>query len=675
MIKKLLLLSMFCGLLLLVGACSSQRDPVTLVDAYISLWESKNYEDMYGVISLEAKEKGSLEDFKKAYEDFYADLNVGSISIENIGEKSTLKEKIEKEGKGSIPIKVTLETDYGKKSYNVDVNVIKEEVEDKSSWSIDWDYNLIYENLQEGDSIITKTTSPVRGLILDRNANKLAQNSTVIQVGIVPGRLGDMKEEIIGDMAKAFFISEDYIKERLNLSWVKEDSFVDIVKIPVDQLPQIEEIHTKNKGATYKETIERVYPYKEIGAHLTGYLGFVGEEELKELEGQGFTSSSKIGKTGLEKIFDERLRGIPGRKVALVSSNGREKEVLKEEKAKDGEDLALTIDIELQKKLYENMNGEKGTAASVNYKNGEILAIVSSPSYDPNKFSLGISSNELADLQENEGNPLLNRFTKVYTPGSVFKPITAAIALHDKVIDKNFTINVQGKDWQKDSSWGDYFITRVTDPGSPVDLEKAMVYSDNIYFGQVALQIGEENFIQRAKNFGIGVDLKVRYGMNQSQLANEDKISSKILLADTGYGQGQVLVNVLNIPKAYSTFVNDGSIVEPKLIVDNEEPIKTNIISKETAQQILDFMVDVVEDSKGTGHEAYIEGKNIAGKTGTAEVSDANELSQKDEIGWFAAIDQSEDTPYITTMMIEDVQGRGGSHVVVPRVRGFIEAY
>ena len=114
------------------------------------------------------------------------------------------------------------------------------------------------------------------------------------------------------------------------------------------------------------------------------------------------------------------------------------------------------------------MNGERGTAASVNYKNGEILAIVSSPSYDPNKFTLGITSGELTALQEDKSNPLLNRFTKVYTPGSVLKPITAAIALNGKVIDENFTINVKGKDWQKDSSWGDYYITRVTDPGTPV---------------------------------------------------------------------------------------------------------------------------------------------------------------------------------------------------------------
>lgn len=675
MSRKQLLLSICCSLLLLFAGCSKQKDPIGLVEKYVRLWESKNYEDMYGIISLEDKETLSLEEFKKIYEKLYIGLNVSSIDIENLGDEKKLREEIKKEDQVSIPIKVTLETGYGKKTFNVDVNVVKEEAKEKSSWYINWDYNLVYKNLQEGDSVITRATSPVRGTIMDRNGNKLAENNTVIQVGIVPGRLGDMKEEIIGDIAEAFSISKEYIKERLNLSWVKDDSFVDIVKIPIEQLPRIEEIHAKNKGATYKEIVDRVYPYKEVAAHLTGYLGYISEEELKELEAQGFTSNSKLGKTGLEKIFDEKLRGVPGKKVVLVSNKGTEKEILKEEMKKDGEDLVLTIDIELQKQLYESMNGERGTAASVNYKNGEILAIVSSPSYDPNKFTLGISSGELATLQEDENNPLLNRFTKVYTPGSVLKPITAAIALNDKIIDESFTINIKGKDWQKDSSWGKYFITRVTDPGTSVDLEKAMVYSDNIYFGQVALQIGEENFIQRAKDFGIGADLKVRYGMSQSQLANKNKISNEILLADTGYGQGQVLVNILNIPKAYSAFANDGSIVEPKLIVDNEEPTKTNIISKETANQIFDLMVKVVEDPKGTGHEAYIEGKNMAGKTGTAEVSDANESNQKDEIGWFSAIDKSEDTPYITTMMIEDVQGRGGSHVVVPLVRRFIEAY
>ncbi len=675
MFRRQLLLSICFGVFLLFFGCSSQKDPVSVVDQYTSLWEAKNYEDMYAVISPEDQGKLPLEDFKKIYEELYTDLNVDSITVENLGDKQKIKEEIEKEEEVNIPIKVTLVTEYDEKSYNTDVNVIKEEVEGKSSWHIDWDYNLVYENLEEGDSIITRTTLPVRGVISDRNGNKLAENGTVIQVGIVPGRLGDMKEEMIGDIAKAFSISEEYIEERLNLSWVQDDSFVDIVKIPVDQLSKIEEIYAKNNGATYKEVVDRVYPYKEIAAHLTGYLGYIEEEELKALEGQGFTSNSKLGKTGLEKIFDKSLRGVPGKKVALVSNNGTEKEVLKEEKAKDGENLALTIDIEFQKKLYESMKGEMGTASSVNYKNGEVLAIVSSPSYDPNKFILGISSEELAHLQEDEKNPLLNRFTKVYTPGSVFKPITAAIALTDKIIDESFTINVRGKDWQKDESWGDYFITRVTDPGTPVDLEKAMVYSDNIYFGQVALKIGEENFIEKAKDYGIGVDINVRYSMNRSQLANENKLVNEILLADTGYGQGQVLVNILNIPKAYSAFVNDGSVVEPKLIVDEAEPVKTNIISKEVAAKIFNLMVKVVEDPNGTGREVYIEGKTIAGKTGTAEVSNANESNQKDQIGWFSAIDRSEDTPYITTMMIEDVQGRGGSHVVIPLVRSFIETY
>ena len=148
MIRKQLLLSICCSLLLLFAGCSSQKDPVGLVDQYIKLWESKDYEDMYAVISPEDKDGLSLKEFKKAYEELYTDLKVDSIAVENLGDEKKLKEKIENEDKVSIPIKVTLQTAYGEKSYNLEVSVVKEEVEDKSSWYIDWDYDLIYENLE-----------------------------------------------------------------------------------------------------------------------------------------------------------------------------------------------------------------------------------------------------------------------------------------------------------------------------------------------------------------------------------------------------------------------------------------------------------------------------------------------------------------------------------------------
>jgi penicillin-binding protein len=674
--KKLLLLLMALLLLpILVTGCSKEENPLDLFKLYADSWEKGDYAQMYSYISSRDKARISRSDFDTAHRDFYDSLGLDSIKIDYLADEEEILKRSKKEDSISLPITVSLESDLVDKSFDLTVTLSKDMVEDKETWGLEWDYSMIYENHAQGDRVEASFTSmPLRGEILDRKGKKLAENATVVQVGIVPGRLGEMREEIIRDLSETFSISEKYIEDRLALSWVRDDTFVDLIKISRDRIGLIEAIHAKNKGATYKIIDERVYSYKEAIAHLVGYLSFPNEEELEELKDLGFNSSTRVGRTGLEKIFDQQLRGRPGRRIVIVDKDGEDKEELLIEEPVNGQDLQLTIDIDLQAILYDGMKAEQGTATVMDYKTGQVLALVNAPSYDPNKFILGISQADLKDLEEDEGKPLQNRFVNVYSPGSTLKPITAAIALDEGLIDPSFSLDIDGLSWQKDESWGNYHIKRVSDPGLPIDLEKAMVYSDNIYFGQLALKIGSQTFIDRAKDFGIGEPLKLRYGVTKSQLASGDKITNEILLADTGFGQGQVLVNILNLPKAYSAFVNGGSVVEPKLIMDELENEPTPIIGQAVADQVFDLMLRVVEDKNGTGHNVYIAGKTIAGKTGTAQVPDPAGGGLR-ELGWFVAIDKDEKTPYITAIMIEDVRGRGGSRLSSDRVRDFILTY
>ncbi len=673
--RKWIILFALMLLAIFISGCTKVESPIVVIDRYAELWSDQDFTTMYASISTQDKNLMYEEDFVKAYKDFYDALKVQSIKVEHTVDEEDLKDEIEKEESLTLPVKVEIQTVYGSKSYDIDIDLIKEEIEDNDVWTIQWDYNMVYDGMAEGDTIETTfTTMPVRGEILDRNGKKLAENGLAIQVGIVPGRLGDMKDEIISDLSETFNISKEFINNRLGLSWVRDDTFVDLLKIPKDKQYMIEEIYAKNKGATYKEINERVYPYKEIAAHLTGYLGYINKEELEQVEELGFTADDKTGRNGLEFIFNEALRGLPGKKVAIVDKDGAEKEILLEEETKNGEDIQLTIDINLQSKLHNKLQGESGTAATMDYNTGEVLALISSPSYDPNKFILGIRDDELKSLQESIEKPLMNRFTNIYSPGSTLKPITTAIALSENVIDRNFSIDVEGLKWQKDASWGSYSVTRVKDPGESVDLEKAMIYSDNIYFAQAALKIGAETFLERAKDFGIGEKLNIRYGVKDSQLATGNMISNDILLADTGFGQGEVQLNILNLNKAYSAFVNDGNVISPKLIVDDSATESTNAVSKEVADEVFNLMIKVVEDEEGTGHDAYIPGKTIAAKTGTAEVPGL-EANTIDELGWFVAIDKSDNTPYITSMMIENVKDRGGSRLAIDRVKAYIQDY
>jgi penicillin-binding protein len=674
--RKYLRIILGLSIVMLFTACGKEEDPLESFRNYKTAFAALDYEGMYENLSTQSREAMTMEEFTKSFGTIYPELFVESGTLTEKLDETEMNNKTREADTAVIPVTLALGTAFGEDSYSFDLTLVRE-IEGgrgKGQFRVDFTPKLVLENYEAGDRIKVTSVAPERGRILDRNAKVLAGTGEAVLVGIVPGRLGVMKEEIVKDLSEALGISVDYINGRLSLTWVKDDTFVDLKKIPKEQQGIIEAINAKNAGATFRVVKERFYPYREAAAPLTGYLGAVNEEELKVLKPLGFNENTKVGRVGLEKQFEEQLRGAFGRKVNLVSASGQVKETLFEEPVANGTDVTLTIDIDKQAALYETLKGEKGTASVMDYVTGEIHALVSSPSYDPNRFILGMTQDEYNALTQDPANPLLNRAAKVYPPGSVIKPVTTAIALEKISFDETFSIMVTGKDWQKDASWGGYFVTRVTDPGVPVDLEKAFIYSDNIYFAQMALRLGAERFLQGAGDFGIGKPLSLGIPMETSQLAGGNVITKEVLLADTGYGQGEVLVNIVNIVKAYSVMANKGRITEPVLVLGEAAKEGTVLISEEAAAQIMGYMRKVIEDPDGTGSDSYIPGRALAGKTGTAEINTAQAGSNR-ELGWFAVIDGSGGNSLITAMMVEDVQGRGGSHLVVPMVRAFIQDY
>ncbi|MDZ5016717.1 penicillin-binding transpeptidase domain-containing protein, partial [Clostridium perfringens] len=174
-----------------------------------------------------------------------------------------------------------------------------------------------------------------------------------------------------------------------------------------------------------------------------------------------------------------------------------------------------------------------------------------------------------------------------------------AIGLENKVIDPNQTRDIKGLEWQKDSSWGDFKITRVTDPGKPENLKDAVNHSDNIYFGQVALELGSDKFINGIKNFGIGEKLAFEYPMQESQISNDGALSREILLADTGYGQGEIMVTPLHVTLAYSSLANNGDIMQPRLVTSENSEAKVwkqGAISKDNLPTLINSFTALIND-------------------------------------------------------------------------------
>lgn len=429
--------------------------------------------------------------------------------------------------------------------------------------------------------------------------------------------------------------------------------------------------------ATTNEDGVREYPYGEIAAHLVGYIRGISAEELQAHKGEGYTESSTIGKTGLELAFEDRLRGKNGTGIYIVDANENTLKTIAETDVEDGEDIRTTIDIELQKEIFNEFDGDNGLSVAMNPKTGEVLAMVSTPSFDSNSFITGFTDEEWNTLSSDENTPMFARYESTWAPGSSFKPVTGAIGLTTNSFTADENFGTSGTSWQNNSSWGDYKVTTLTTYSGAANLRNALIYSDNIYFAKAAIKIGSDTFAKQLLNIGFDKSLDFPIGMSSSQFGENNEFSSEVQLADSGYGQGQVLVNPLHMASIYSAFVNDGNMIKPYIEYGEEtEYAVENAFTEEAAEEIRDDMIQVVENSNGTGHEAQIRGVTIAGKTGTAELK-ASKEEEGEELGWFNAIVISDEAneQLLTINMIENVENRGGSHYLLPKVKNIIEGY
>ncbi len=473
-------------------------------------------------------------------------------------------------------------------------------------------------------------------------------------------------------IAERLEMTPESIIKKLNASYVKDDTFVLLKTVSKEAYPLKEELLTI-PGIKISDTPVRYYPMGEKASHLVGYIQGINAEELEAMKDQGYHMNSLIGKAGLEKIYEEQLRASDGCEIIVVDGTGKTKETLAKREPSDGQDITLTIDAQIQDQLYSLFCEDKGNSVAMNPKTGEVLALVSTPSYDANDFVLGLSSSKWAALNEDENKPMFNRFKAALCPGSTMKAITAAIALNTGVVAPKDDFGASGLKWRKDNTWGGYYITTTKAYEGAANVENALVYSDNIYFAKAAMKIGADRFAQELVNIGFEERIPFEYGLYSSIISSTETFTSEIQLADSGFGQGQILTNPIHLATIYAAFVNEGNIIQPTLRYGSSPTFwKEGAFSPETATTIKNALIQVVE--RGTGTEAKIAGKKLGGKTGTAEIKQSKEDETGTELGWFVLFTaDNSSSPLLVVSMVEDVKGRGGSHYVVPKVKALFE--
>lgn len=556
-----------------------------------------------------------------------------------------------------------------------------------------------YKTLAEENRISTRLLAPPRGLIFDRFGQPMAQNNQNFRVLVISeqteGNLNATLEALnkilpltdgeIQRIRKDVRRSRDFtpVTIRENLTWEQMAA----VQLNAPDLP----------GIIIDEGLSRFYPFKETAAHVVGYVGAVSEEEIASgnplLRLPGF----RVGKSGIELEYNTALCGKEGAQRVEVNAVGRVIREIERDEGVPGTTLPLTIDMRLQKIAYEKMKNESGAAVLLDIYTGEVLALVSTPSFDPNKFNRGLSNEEWEEISTNERNPLLNKaLGGLYSPGSTFKMVVALAALEAGVIRPDTKIFCGGHIMMGSHR---FHCWKAGGHGN-VDLKEALMHSCDIYFYEVARRTGIDKIAAMAKRFGFGMPTGINLPGEKSGLMPTRRWKELILgeqwlqgdTYNTGIGQGYVLATPIQLAVMAAVLANDGYKIKPTILVPENRDTSVSSgenlnISKTYLQLMREGMFNVVNAAKGTAKTARlnVDGKLIAGKTGTTQVKRISMkereegLRSQDELPWedrnhalFVSFGPTDNPRYALAVVIE--HGGGGASTAAPVARAIMEA-
>ncbi len=650
MMKKILIPGAVAVIIVAVGAYFLvtagwfQKSEAEALNSFTGDVQNQNYDQLYGYLSDDAKSNYAEADVGARYETIYSSLGVENVALENVEEVESSEDGEQKHFQGDL----TLDTSYGELNRDYEFTLSYDEETD--DWFVEWTPDLIIPGLGNGDVNINHTTGQ-RGDILDRNGDELAFNGVKETVGF---NAGSVTEAEVLAAAEDLEMSEENLQSILDQSWIEEGMFVAIKD--AHRFSDEDKETFSEHGLSVTETPSREYTLDEATYHLLGYVGEVTADELEQND--SYEAGDIIGKQGAEALYDETLRPTRGYNVSIVDQNGEETESLFSQETEDGEDVQLTIDREVQDTIYANMEDDSGAGVAMDPANGDLLATVSYPSPSPYDFMFGISQEAYDELHEDDENPLISKYSRTTSPGSTQKIMSAIIAMNDDSFNRDATIDISGGSWQKDDSWGGYTVNRYHEINESFDLKKALTFSDNIYFARTMLDLGAETFIQGMQELGIGREYDTDYPIYTAQTANENTIDDEILLADSGYGQGEILISPIQITSIYAAVINGGNIHEPHMLTDSEDEV---MIENITSQDNLDYLEASMRAVVTENHPDDVQRNyaDFAGKTGTSE----NKMSQEtrgEETGWFIGYDQNS-KDMIMSLYAEDVQDRGMS--------------
>lgn len=571
------------------------------------------------------------------------------------------------------------------------------------------------EDLREASArnfIRTEVLPADRGTIYDRNGVALAVNRPAFDLYVTPSKV-EAVDALVAGLGEVLSLDElDGIRLRERIEQPRGLWRHRPVRVARDidrtLVSKIEALRSRISGLTIKVEYQREYPHGEVGAHVLGYLGKPRPDELRKYAERGYTADTMMGRFGLERRFEQVLAGRRGKERYVVNARGARQD--KAPWAKDalegltrrtpperGNDLWLTVDVEVQKILVEALEPhESGAAVVMRPDSGELLGIVSKPAFDPNQWSGRLSREAYEKFRENPYNPMLDKAVHAYFPGSIYKVVTGLAALEEGILDANEPIDSPGKYVYG----GNTFRCHKRSGHGKVDLFEAMAASADVYFYRLGEEMGLDVMAKYARLFNLGekpgLEINGEARGTVPTRAHHEKIGNfqHGLALSTAIGQGDVRTSPLQMAMTYAAFANGGTVWAPRVVASirtadgrvvkafDEEKVRELPVDPSNVSIIHRSLERVVNDEKrGTGHLAGLPYGTVAGKTGTAQVrkivrglgrQNVKRFRDRDH-AWFAAYAPWESPRIVVVVFLE--HGGSGGKDAAPVARRIIEAY
>jgi penicillin-binding protein 2 len=550
--------------------------------------------------------------------------------------------------------------------------------------------------LSENNRIRLRRVPATRGRVVDRNGKVLIDSQASFDAVLVPEDARDLPStvELLAQFLQQSAAETQAVLDRA----AGRPPFQEVLvkrNLDFDQVAALETHQLELPGVSLRITPSRSYPYGPMLAHVLGYVGEATQAELER--DHAYRSGDVIGKAGLERAWESELRGVNGGQQVEVDALGRELRVLDEEEAIPGHTLVLSIDLDLQQAAEQALGDEAGAIVALDPRNGDVLAMVSRPAFDPNEFTGGIKAQRWHELMHHPRRPLNARATQgQYPPGSTFKIIMAAAALEEGIVNPFTRISCSGH-----LPFGNHDFRCWKKGGhGPMNVHDALVNSCDVFFYQVGQRLGIDTIAKYAHAFGLGEPTGIETGNERAgvipssewkrQTFKQPWFAGETLSA--AIGQGYVTATPLQMAEVAATIAT-GVRYKPRLVERVEaldgtvvravDPtLVTKLPIRPTAlKQVQDGLVDVV--AHGTGHRAALPDVTVAGKTGTSQVVALGKeripaaklkWNQRDH-AWFVAYAPAEDPMIAVATLVEHAEGGGGGAVAAPVTREVLDAF